>query len=366
MRRLVTIESVALGAILLGLAMILTAQKAPAEDRPANSAPLKPAEELRVYRNWMQQVNLAEPVTYKGLTVYPLVAAGKDKFYLTMDEGLEEKTLRIEDTGRVPEVSVSNTGKQPVLMVDGEEIVGAKQNRILNSSLLVPPGKTIIAAVTCVEQGRWDSVAGTFKSGGTQLYAAARAANADAVTESLSREGRAVGDQAGVWSSVRMRNESLDVQSSAMNKAFEQHAEEIAGYTSHFAPSDRQVGAVFVVRGKVLGMDLFDSSETLRALYPKLIRSYAFEDLQPQPAAPAGAAQAAAEVRTFLETARTATGVVHPSAGEGSDLRLNAWKMHGSALIARGRPLHIAIFPGAENSDQQDTPGIAPPGVRRR
>jgi len=37
----------------------------------------------------------------------------------------------------VPELLVINQGERAVLLVDGEELVGAKQNRVLNTSVLV-------------------------------------------------------------------------------------------------------------------------------------------------------------------------------------------------------------------------------------
>ncbi len=51
-------------------------------------------------------------------------------------------------------------------MLDSEELIGAKQNRILNVSVMVPPHTTITVPVTCVEQGRWAYSSATFKSSG--------------------------------------------------------------------------------------------------------------------------------------------------------------------------------------------------------
>jgi hypothetical protein len=51
-----------------------------------------------------------------------------------------------------------------VLILDGEELVGAKQNRIVNTTILVAAGAEIVIPVSCVEQGRWTYKSDAFSS----------------------------------------------------------------------------------------------------------------------------------------------------------------------------------------------------------
>jgi len=65
--------------------------------------------------------------------VIPLLSengAGPD--YLTLKEAMEAQLIAITEVtegGSVPELKVKNTGARPVLILDGEELSGAKQNR---------------------------------------------------------------------------------------------------------------------------------------------------------------------------------------------------------------------------------------------
>ncbi len=93
------------------------------------------------------------------------------------------------ESGRVPEIKVLNTGERPVLIIDGEELVGAKQNRTVNISLLIPPAADVIVPVTCVEAGRWNRQSRGFASSSRTHYAAGRAAKSAQVSESLRRKG---------------------------------------------------------------------------------------------------------------------------------------------------------------------------------
>ncbi len=78
--------------------------------------------------------------------------------YLTLDQVLTEGLIEVSDvseSGSVPELKVINKAAKMVLILDGEELVGAKQNRIVNTTILVAVRCTMVIPVSCVEQGRW-------------------------------------------------------------------------------------------------------------------------------------------------------------------------------------------------------------------
>ena len=101
---------------------------------------------------------LGDPVTYRGIVVTPVFPALDPRAsYITLDEALPRGLVITEtsDAGSVPELAVVNPLADNVLLYDGEELVGAKQNRILNVSVLVGAGAKLPIPVSCVEQGRW-------------------------------------------------------------------------------------------------------------------------------------------------------------------------------------------------------------------
>ena len=112
-----------------------------------------------------------EPVTHGALAVIPLLAPNlDDPDWLTLEDLISpsppwgEGRVRGEDRARVTEVSeagsvpfltVANGADRPLLLLDGEELIGAKQNRILNTTVLVAARTEATIPVSCVEQGRW-------------------------------------------------------------------------------------------------------------------------------------------------------------------------------------------------------------------
>lgn len=106
----------------------------------------------------LSEVVVGKPTAYKNLTLYPLLADGPQApEYRLLEAALGDQSARVtevSDAGHVPELKFINEGARPVLLLDGEELVGAKQNRILNLRVLAPAKCTIIIPVSCVEAGR--------------------------------------------------------------------------------------------------------------------------------------------------------------------------------------------------------------------
>ena len=97
---------------------------------------------MQIIAETLSGMEIGLPVTSDGLTMFPLLSARNgDPDYFTSDEALAKglaKIAEISESGSVPELKFVNKGERPVLLVDGEELVGAKQNRILNLTILVP------------------------------------------------------------------------------------------------------------------------------------------------------------------------------------------------------------------------------------
>ena len=144
---------------------------------------------------------------YKGLSVLPIIGGGavNTPDYLTLDDALEENLVRItevNDKGIVPELRFESRADKPVLLVDGEELIGAKQNRVLNLTILVPVAADLVIPVSCVEAGRWSYASRGFKSSEHTQFAQGRSSKMASVTASLGLRGTHQSNQAEVWSEI--------------------------------------------------------------------------------------------------------------------------------------------------------------------
>ncbi len=107
---------------------------------------------MSVVAERLSQVSLGEPQVHHNLTLFPLISAGNvEPHYRLLDEALElgcAHVTEVSESGSVPELKFSNECDLPVLLLDGEELVGAKQNRILTLTILAPAHQTIVIPIS--------------------------------------------------------------------------------------------------------------------------------------------------------------------------------------------------------------------------
>ena len=113
------------------------------------------------------EIRAGEPVRCGALAVFPLFTERRTLFsdgaldYLLADEavGLGTCVVReVSETGVVGQLLVDNAGTHPVLFLDGEILCGAKQDRVVRSSVLFGAASRTIMPVYCVERGRWENI----------------------------------------------------------------------------------------------------------------------------------------------------------------------------------------------------------------
>lgn len=301
----------------------------------------------------LHDLQVGEGKTFKNLTIFPLIfTEPNSRDYLTLDEALASETARvseISDSGSVPELSFLNDGAEPVLLLDGEELVGAKQNRVLNLSILAPAGKTTRIPVSCVEQGRWAYRSGAFSSEDRVHFSRGRATKAASVSRSMRESGSRRSDQSEVWNSVDMKSASLGVSSptQSMSDIYRDRARSIEGYVNAFDVAADQIGAIFAIDGTVAGLDLLETRDIFVELFPKLARSYALDATETADATTKKTDQGEAD--GFIEIVSSTPTENFPAVGLGNDLRLRSEMISGGGLVYAGRVVHLAAFPVLEN-----------------
>jgi hypothetical protein len=92
-------------------------------------------------KDFLEIVKLSKAQTHRNLVLFPLMAPESgEPDYLTLEEALKEEAVvitEISEGGQVPELKLVNHSESKILILDGEELKGAKQNRIVNSTILV-------------------------------------------------------------------------------------------------------------------------------------------------------------------------------------------------------------------------------------
>ncbi|MEN8133320.1 MAG: DUF6569 family protein [Pseudomonadota bacterium] len=303
---------------------------------------------MQAISDTLGQLKLGKPTTFEQLTVFPLFGnASMDADYLMLDEALEQEQARVvevSESGSVPDLRFDNLGDRKVLLVDGDELIGAKQNRIINLTILVPAHTQIEIPVSCVEAGRWSHRSDEFSSAGRNMYARARASKMEQVSACMKVSGDHYSDQSAVWEDIADRSSDLDVSSltGSMSDLYEQHEERLGAFRKAFMVQDDQVGAVFVVNGQVHGLEYFNSPRPFSQYLDKLVGSYAIEAMLDRGEKTGPVSDDT--VTAFLNRVAGADGETYLALGEGEDLRLSGEEIAGGVLVADNHVVHLAAF----------------------
>lgn len=108
----------------------------------------------------LQHASVGRPITKNGIALHPVYLHGSSE--TTVDFG----HVIVEELGSasVPTLRATNPAAHPSVILEGELVFGGLQDRIINSTIIVPANSSIEVPVSCVEQGRWSNE-GSFSRG---------------------------------------------------------------------------------------------------------------------------------------------------------------------------------------------------------
>jgi hypothetical protein len=317
---------------------------------------------MRTIAETLDELELGPIVESGRLSIIPLrTRTTRTPDYVTLDEAIRARRFRITEVsnaGHVSELAVANTGDEPVLIVDGEELVGAKQNRIVNVTILVGPRSRLIIPVSCVEQGRWSDTEPDFVPAGRAHYASGRAMKGEHVTASMRAGGQRGSDQLAIWHDIAMKSSRFGADSSsrASSAIFDEARRQLDAFRAGIAARPGDVGAVFLIGRTPVGLELCDAPSTWRTLLPKLVESYGLEALDGDAL---DAASATDTARALIEALRHVRVDRFAGVGLGEELRFDSPDISGNALEWSDRVIHLAAFAKrSEPSLAQHTSGL--------
>lgn len=326
---------------------------------------------MTILKTYVDLFVLGQGEQHRNMTAFPIMSSldGAPE-YLTLKEALETGVFmitEINEGGSVPNLKVANKGDVAVLLLDGEELAGAKQNRVLNTTILVKGKSEIVVPVSCVEHGRWSYVSREFRDSGNVMAHSLRRMNNHHVACSLATDQQFRSDQGAVWNELNAMEIVAGVQTStgAMKDVYEAKTADLEAYLKAFTCGAEQKGILVMIGGAVVGFDFVSREKAFATLFPKLLKSYAMEAwiLGRKETAGQGAVGASAvpnldkakEFMTFLERCEQKT---YPSVGLGTDVRFDGAGIIGSALVLDDKLVHMAVFSATDTEKAGNMAGM--------
>jgi hypothetical protein len=305
-----------------------------------------------VVRDWLEQgppngLRLGSPQTAGRLTLLPVFHEGPALEYVTFADAQKDGRAEISEVGEAGAVStleVTTSSKVPVLMIDGEILIGLKQNRVLNTTILVPAKTTLKVPVACVEAGRWRRATSKASRADYALSPKIRSMKRHSVTLSARASGKFTADQGAVWHEVAGSLGDLGVHSQtlAYSDIEKQRRPEIEDRLSQLQPEPGQSGVLALIGGEPVAFDLFDRPSTLTRMWQGLIGSYIAESLVSNASNETTDLEAAAD---WIRGAGAGEATQHQAVGLGESVSITGPKHETSALVVDGIAVHIATGP---------------------
>ena len=289
-------------------------------------------------------IELLDSQKYENVEAIPIKSDffGK-KDFLTLKKGYEMNLVEIKELehSTVNTVSCKNDSVTPLILIDGDEITGAMQNRIINDTLLIPAKSTINIPVSCTEHGRWHTKgegaeSRTFKP---SLYSANHSTR--------SRKSRASYEerdyQGEVWDSISVFESRSNFKSitSALNDSYENLKDKQNDYLSKFHIEDGQNGVIFIVNGEVKGLELFYNHSIYKEYHENLCRSYIIEAIVEKKSVDN---IDRLELMKVLENISQSEFKSKKSIGLGDNLKFSNDFGSGSGLVWEDELIHMTFF----------------------
>lgn len=300
---------------------------------------------MQALNELLDRISVGPPQVFEDVQVYPLFSTRSESSPLleldeAMAQGLVEVT-EVSDAGDVPQLNVTNSSHRDIIIYDGQQLVGAKQNRTVNITVVVAANSTLPIPVSCVEQRRWRYNSPGFASSDQFAYPSLRRSTHSEVTRSKENWGSSDADQSRVWQDISAKAARMDVFSDTMSMSdiYQSQAPEPEVLNQAFRVEEKQIGYMAFIKGGFAGCDLFASTEVCRGKMEKLLRGYYLDSLDQ------AVAFDSVEIEEILREVRAAEHREFETVGKGRERRFDAPHVQGSWKEVDGCIPHVTILP---------------------
>lgn len=286
------------------------------------------------------------PRRYGSLTVFPVFSDEQAAVeYLLFEEALAAGMVSVKEvseSGSVSTLTVENRSNTRILFLEGEELRGAKQDRILNRSVLVPANKTISIPVSCVEEGRWNQSSPEMTTSKTVCPHHLRSPLKTSVTRSLKFNRQGDSDQATIWLEMTHQHESLGISSatSSLADTHAMHKARLAEALKTQAYVQGCTGMVAAIGKRIVTADLFDKAATCQKAWDWLLSGLLIDELLQRHAAEEPHPEM---VAILLNDIEVADWTPVKTIGDGEDFRAEFGGNVGSQLRFQGTLVHGSV-----------------------
>lgn len=281
----------------------------------------------------LKHLSLAERQNYENMTVVPILSDTNTPFdVLDLKEGLKMGLVKIEecDNSNIEQVKLKNNSISPLILLDGEEIAGSLQNRIISQTMIIAPKSEIKIPVNCSEKGR-----NTYKS---EFHYSNYMANSNTRRKKVYNKNKL--RQNVVWSSIDdlEKDKNTCSKTNALRDSYEKNKYDIDSYLKHFKMENNQIGVICIVENKV-GLEIFNNHSLYEKYNEMLLRSYIIDSSNKEKINISNK-----ELENILDSINDDSFIKKEAVGLGKYYKISNSYGNGHILIYENNMVHTSFF----------------------
>lgn len=288
---------------------------------------------------------------FNSIGVLQIATSGQDTLeYISGPSAIKQNLIEVTELsggGSVNNLVVLNHSDSMIFFTDGDILAGAKQNRVLNSSILLAAESKTIIPVSCVERGRWRFTSSKFSGTDYTAPLSIRANKAMRVRENLRSGIGYRSNQGAMWHDVDAFQYAARVESPTCNLSdvYDAKAAEFENILKHFPAAEKANGVAIFIHNKLQSVETFNRIDIFKEYFPKILRGAALESMIGNPQKevnPMNEPEVTYRTLEFFDRLEKTGREKFPGVGTGVEERFETETMTGSQLELSAIPVHLS------------------------
>lgn len=229
--------------------------------------------------------------TNSAISVIQFISDDANTFqYICGDDAIQKKMIEISEVdnqGRVNDIIIKNKSDEFIFFSDGDILIGLKQNRVINASILIAPHSENIIPVSCIQRGRWNFETDSSKKvdhSEITLSPSVRGIKIGGMMFNPKTDKSHYANQQEVWNHLKSYNDTFKVGSASENfeEFYFEESVKVNDELRNFEHHPTANGLAVYFEDKFMLLDHFNRADICSHYFPKIIRSSILEKIKIQ------------------------------------------------------------------------------------
>lgn len=270
--------------------------------------------------------------------------------YISSGKAFKSEFIDVEEvstSGSVNDLHVTNKSDKYIFFMDGDVLIGAKQNRVINTSVLLSPNMNKNISVSCIESGRWHFKTKKFSKPDYIIASKMRMEKKKQVLDSLDKHETHYADQRKIWNRVSDYEKKYNLFSSTsdFNEVLFKRTNGMNETLKNFISNTEANGLVLFLGNNLSMIEIFNRKDIYSEYFPQIINSVLMEKISVKNTVEKLSKEESIEkLEENMNRLNRLELKEFPGLGVGKEKRVNSEDFDLYELEFEGKPVHFSYM----------------------